>query len=81
MPMNKELLHAFLYRAIPTSEFLAMSEPLDNLQGEERITFQNQLAKEIEAKYPLDPEWAPKTKTSAPDTAETNNSPSLQTIS
>ena len=39
------------------------------------------LAKEIEAKYPLDPEWAPKTKTSAPDTAETNNSPSLQTIS
>ena len=42
-----------------------MLQPFQKLQGEKRIDSQNQVAEEIEAKYPYRPGRIPKTETAA----------------
>lgn len=73
--INELLLRACLNRDIPSSELLRMLRPVQNLQGEERIAFQNQIAKEIEAKYPYRPGREPNTETIAEEQAFSDNTP------
>ena len=51
--INERLLIATTTRAVPHEDVLAMMKPLKNLDGEERLRLQNQIAEEIERKYPL----------------------------
>jgi hypothetical protein len=61
--INERLLLACSTRAIPHSEVLAMIKPLAHLNGEARLRMQNQIADEIERRYPLRKETADKEDT------------------
>lgn len=50
---NEKLLMAWYERDIPDSDLIELTDPLDNLDGEERIDYQNRLADYITEKYPL----------------------------
>lgn len=53
MAINRKLLMATHTREIPISEVVERFQKLKGTTGEERIALQNQIAREIEAEYPL----------------------------
>ena len=44
MTINENLLNATLERKVPHSDLLALTEPIEDLEGEERINMQNKIA-------------------------------------
>ena len=53
MTINENLLNATLEREVPHSDLLVLTEPIEDLEGEERTNMQNKIAEEIRRKYPL----------------------------
>ena len=50
---NEKLITAWYERDIPDSDLFDLTEPLDNMDGEERINYQNRIADLIMKDYPL----------------------------